>query len=446
MSRPYSGSETLTLYPSGYTDNNNYLTVTNETRAYTSSSDTSQYATLTLSTNGQTGYVYFTFTVPTIPSGATISNVTCSARLRASNSNRVINCAIRLYNGTTANGNGNSIGNLNTTSTGYLITNDNAGSWTTSTISNIRLRIEGTRNSSSNTSIKFYGADLVINYSISGTEYEVSVTNNASSITTVPSTTQYVFQGGTQEIYIRGASSLDSFNITDNSTNVKSSLTTYSSIPGSTSMIPSSLNSSSGTVTNTNNGLTDETSDTYAQCGGQSGQYLIYNFDTSSIPSNATITSVTCIAKCQHTHSNTAYGSVQLYTGSTAKGTASTFRATTTVTINAGTWTRSELNSARIRIGNTYTGGTTTYYTRFYGATLTVEYTIPENGYKYTISNISADHAIVITSNDPSQTIYIKVNGSWVACSKVYKKVNGSWVEQSDLSNVFSNDTIYIKV
>lgn len=45
-----------------------------------------------------------------------------------------------------------------------------------------------------------------------------------------------------------------------------------------------------------------------------------------------------------------------------------------------------------------------------------------------------------------NQTVYLKVNGNWVACSKVYKKVNGSWVEQSDLSNLFDSDKIYIKV
>ena len=41
--------------------------------------------------------------------------------------------------------------------------------------------------------------------------------------------------------------------------------------------------------------------------------------------------------------------------------------------------------------------------------------------------------------------MYLKVNGSWFAASKVYKKVNGSWVLQSDLTNVFDDETNYIK-
>lgn len=42
-----------------------------------------------------------------------------------------------------------------------------------------------------------------------------------------------------------------------------------------------------------------------------------------------------------------------------------------------------------------------------------------------------------------TDTVYVKINGSWVQASTVYKKINGSWVEQTDLTNVFDSGTNY---
>ena len=44
-----------------------------------------------------------------------------------------------------------------------------------------------------------------------------------------------------------------------------------------------------------------------------------------------------------------------------------------------------------------------------------------------------------------TDTIYLKVSGSWVEATAVYKKVNGSWVQQTDLTNVFASGTNYLK-
>ena len=69
-----------------------------------------------------------------------------------------------------------------------------------------------------------------------------------------------------------------------------------------------------------------------------------------------------------------------------------------------------------------------------------------KNGYKYTITNVSTNHEIIVSNAGGSQpTIYYKLNGNWVAAVAVYKKVNGSWVLQSNLANVFDADTNYIK-
>ena len=71
---------------------------------------------------------------------------------------------------------------------------------------------------------------------------------------------------------------------------------------------------------------------------------------------------------------------------------------------------------------------------------------VPSTYYRYDITNVQADHTIVITqSGGATQIIYYKNNGSWVAATTVYKKINGSWVQQSDLSTVFNQNTNYVK-
>lgn len=63
--------------------------------------------------------------------------------------------------------------------------------------------------------------------------------------------------------------------------------------------------------------------------------------------------------------------------------------------------------------------------------------------YKYTISNIVADHSIVI--NDAAQqSVYRKVNNAWTNYSKIYVKQNNVWVEQSDFEAVFQSNKIYV--
>jgi hypothetical protein len=61
-------------------------------------------------------------------------------------------------------------------------------------------------------------------------------------------------------------------------------------------------------------------------------------------------------------------------------------------------------------------------------------------------SGLPPMYIFVEDDGSSDQVAYLKVGGSWVACSKVYKKVSGSWVEQSDFTNLFDSNTIYVKV
>lgn len=136
------------------------------------------------------------------------------------------------------------------------------------------------------------------------------------------------------------------------------------------------------------NGYSDSDSTNYATInlttGSRATTYIYYKFDTSSIPANATIKSVSCTCKCYISNTNSKRietRQVRLYSGATAKGSAETVsNSTDEFEITAGTWSRSELNDARIRLyavrGTNQTSGS--QYFRFYGATLTVEYEYEE--------------------------------------------------------------------
>ena len=67
--------------------------------------------------------------------------------------------------------------------------------------------------------------------------------------------------------------------------------------------------------------------------------------------------------------------------------------------------------------------------------------------YVYKLTNLSAAHNLVITctASAAGPSIFLKINGSWVTCSKVYQKVSGSWVEVSNPSTLFSTSANYVQ-
>ena len=138
-------------------------------------------------------------------------------------------------------------------------------------------------------------------------------------------------------------------------------------------------------TSNLDRGYTDSDSTTYAAIndtrGNNAETWIYYKFDTSSIPANATDITVTCTAKAlaNGNASGIINKQMRLYSGTTAKGEAATMGTSATEqTVTAGIWTLAELRDARIRLSvqRTTFQTTTNFYIRFYGATLTVKYTI----------------------------------------------------------------------
>ena len=157
------------------------------------------------------------------------------------------------------------------------------------------------------------------------------------------------------------------------------------------------------------NAYTDSSSTTYATINitkaAQAETSVYYNFGNLGIPSGATIISVDCTVKfmINNTSARVATKYIQLYSGSTAKGSSYTPTTTATVTsLTTGTWSASELSNAKVRIyaKRSASNTSTQYYFRFYGATLTVSYSYNTTIYTVTSSSIASGVSIAPANVD----------------------------------------------
>ena len=444
-------TRTLKLVPSGYTG----LTSLSTTSSYPISNayadtDSTTYARLSLSTS-TTGYLYLTFDTSGLPAGATVTGVTARARVRVSSTSRVTSTVCQLYSGTTAKG---SNATFESTSSTNVVTLT-PGTWTLAELSDLRMRIGGTGSSSSQSKyIYLYGAEVTVTYEV--TAYDVTVTNPTSA--TVTASASEAAAGDTVEVY---ADTLDGITVTDNGTDVTSLFAaapdgSVEAVPGSgvsTGFSESGAAFYQSSSTSSDSWLmyaigcsaespysTSNTSNTYVKPEGATG-WMDYPFDLSAIPVGATIKTVSVRvygARENATVDSTHVARFQCYSGFTAKGTIQDFTSTSNslVTLSdPGTWTRSELQSAQLRFEIGYYGG------RMLGITWEVSYEV--NGYVYTITNIVADHAVVVSAAS-SAALYVKQGNVWAQVSAAYVKTNGAWV-QTALDSVFQQGTNYVR-
>ena len=180
--------------------------------------------------------------------------------------------------------------------------------------------------------------------------------------------------------------------------------------------------SSVQSVTNAKNPVgKGSTNTTYATInlvtGSRATTTIYWPFDLSAVPSGAEIDSVSCKVKASvSSTSGVSSASVQLYSGSTSKGSSTSILSTSTSakTLRVGTWTRSELQNCRLCL-NARRDTSSTSKTRsllFYGADLTVTYT-----YK-------------------NEKFMLKLSGAYNDVARTFKKVSGIWVEQESLEGV----------
>ena len=430
-------TDSKSAYPSSYdTAHHSYASISSSyplSNGYTDSSSTS-YAQVNWKTgsNAET-YVYYRFDFSDIPSNATITSVTASAKgyVNTTNSSRVTARQMQLCTGTTLKGSALTI----STST-YEQDFSNTGSWTRAELDDAGIRYyvkRGTSNTSSTYQLRIYGATMTVNYSWQETSYSITVSNSTS--TEVTASPDEVASG---EDCVLRSDAIDGIKITDNGTDITSQF------------VISQEQAESYSVTNI--------SSTYGFAVNGSGYYESNNQGHSSsaavcridfhVPVAATIT-FSVINYAESTYDYGLFSEIDETLTTSASADSSNVY-----------WSGQNNNSSSVQtITYTMAAGDHFIYAKYFkdnytdsgndslqfkvAITLNEPFT-PGTYYKYTIANIQTDHIIVVAVM-VSNVLYTKVNGSWVAATKAYKKVNGTWVEQSDLTQVFQNGINYVK-
>ena len=296
-----------------------------------------------------------------------------------------------------------------------------------------------------------YGAEIEVTYTLP-VFYDITTSTTTGTIS--PSGTTSVGEGENFTLTIEASNPI----VTDNNIDVTSQIQRI--VDGSTTCIPYDYSNTGFNISNINNAYSDITDSTYADCSlsGKTTGNLYLDLGPVNLPSSATITNITCQASLQISRngsSSSMTASCQMYSGNTPKGSSTTLVssaqdvARTTYTLNIGSWTASELENARFYL-TMYNGASSTVrHVYVYGISFTITYTISGEVYTYTLTNVSANHTIIVNAGSgPSEKIYVKINNTWTQYSKVYKKVNGSWVEQasSTWATLFNTNTNYRKM
>lgn len=189
----------------------------------------------------------------------------------------------------------------------------------------------------------------------------------------------------------------------------------------------------------------------YSSGGSSSTAYISYSFGFDEIPESATIVSVSCQVKGHAENTSRSTANLQLYAGTTAKGSISKFTSTSaqTVTLTTGTWTRSEIDTMTLRFTIGYYGGlvngATVEVTYSYDAiiytvtsTLTGSGTISPSGetevekdstYVLTITPVNKDDSVTATKDGVDITSELVAHESGASVTLTAQNVTTSGVQ-----------------
>ena len=279
------------------------------------------------------------------------------------------------------------------------------------------------------------------------TKYDVNASSSFSGVTVAP-TTQSIVEGKSATVNFT-FDHLYEFIAKDNGAviSIPEPIPETDLVMAPSAYVASA--STHGTVNTTyptGNGLTYATSTTYtdvsSNTAANSETKLAYRFDCSSIPQGAVIESVVCTAKASASTTYFGTRTLQLYNGDTAKGSPITISNNTVQTLTPGTWTREELDDIMVVTRLVRTTSTTSQRFRFYGATLTVTYSVPST---YTINNVQANHTITVEEAPyygvTFQNSYAGASFS-VSPTKIYSGQNATvtlTVDDIDAIHIFDN-------
>lgn len=435
---------TMRLVPSTYYRNNNsYVSVTNPSNMYTNT-DSTTYASVqnTRNSTSNTYYCYLRgFNFSDIPSDAEVTGFTIKIKANESYMSTSSSYRMSLYNGTTSIGSTTVTSSLSTTVQTFTFPIPSTLTWETlkGYGSNFGIRIPLRRSSTnSNSYVYVYGAEIEVTYTVP-IYYDVTINNSTSA--TVTATDTHPLEGTDVEIR---TNTLSGITVKDNGADVTSQFVqktdTGSYEVEEVGSYGFSLNSS-GYYQSDNKGVdktaavsrvhfslpTDATiTFTFINYSEEGYDFGVFgNIDTalnhnyySAGSSGATITDSSYKLACNTSSHNTS--SIQTLTYSMSAG-----EHYIDVKYSKDDASAANNDTLQFKVAITLNGTAPTYY-------------------GYTITNIVADHTIVVTaSGGEVNTAYLKVNGVWKELS-VWKKVNGLWQAVTDPATVISVANKYI--
>lgn len=437
---------TMKLIPSTYYRNNStYVSVTNESNAYTNT-DSTTYATVqnTRNSTSNTYYYYLRgFNFSSVPSDAVVSSFTIKIKASESNLSTSSSYRMSLYNGTTSISSTTATSSLSTTATVFTFPIPSSLTWDTlkGYGSNFGIRVPLRRANTNSASYAYiYGAEIEVTYTVP-VYHSVTVTNSTTA--TVTANPSSVLEGSSSVVT---SDTISGITVTDNGSDVTSQFVQHSGTSGEYSM---ATRGSYGFALNANGYYQSENKGVDKTCA-----VCRISF---SLPVSADIT-FQYINYAEATYDFGVFGNVDVAlttnyypagSGGATISETSYKKACNTSSDNTSsvqTLTYSNVSAGDHFIDVKYSKDDSTAANNdTLQFKVAITYSQSVTYYTYTINNIQADHAIVVTSGGGTQTMYLKVNGSWVAASSVYKKVNGAWVQQADLTSVFTSGTNYLK-
>ena len=438
----------ISAHPTSY-DTTNYSWASVNTsypieNAYGDSSNTS-YTQINWKTgSGAETYIYLRFDFSSIPENATITSVSASAKayVNTTNSSRVTTRQMQLARGTTLMGSALTVSNSTSAQTFSSV-----GTWTRAYLQTAGVRFyvkRGTSNTTSNYYLRIYGATMTVNYSYQETTYSVTITNNTSATVTASDTNPIE----NTDVEIR-SDTISGITIKDNGVDVTSQFTQRQSQPESYSVTNVgsygfTLNTGTGYYTSNNKGI----SKSAAVC-----RVDFY------VPVAATIT-FTYINYAEATYDFGVFGNIDVALSNNYYAAGSNGATITDSSYMRACNTSSYNTSSTQTLAYTMSAGEHSIWVKYskddasdanndtlqfkVAITLNSQFT-PGTYYGYDISNISADHTIVVTAAASDAFWFKDSNSTWKVSTVVWKKVNNTWTVQSDLSTVYDNTKSYVK-
>ena len=363
-----------------------------------------------------------------IPDEADIISVACQVKGHAENTSRST-ANLRLYAGSTAKG---SISKF--TSTSAQTVTLTTGTWTRSEVDQMKLRF----------TIGYYGglvngATVTVTYSYNDIKYTITVSNSTSvNVTANPTEVSPNHSSNIR------ADSISGLSIKDNGTDITNQFVqktdTGSYEVETVGSYGFSINSN-GYYQNDNKGV------------DKSASVCRVNFN---LPTTATIT-FTFINYSEEGYDFGVFGNIDtaLNTNYYPAGSSGATISDTSYKLACNTSTHNKSSTQTL----TYSMSAGEHYidvkyskddaSAANNDTLQFKVAITLNGtaptyYGYTITNIVADHTIVVTtSGGEVNTAYLKANGTWKEL-QIWRKVNGTWQTITDPTTVIDVANKYI--